>query len=185
MLVDGHCHRRIPARVAVAVAVARGRAEWRDPEARARARAAIEAVVGPVPEHEALARAHLIESAVREELIWRPSHLDGARFAGREHLEHALASGRGAIASFVHPGPFPALTRSLVGLTERTYAVAGGWLFTSASDPAEERRRARWLANLDQAGVIVLRAAGSYPAIAELPAGGRARRDGVRRAGTA
>ena len=37
-----------------------------------------------------------------------------------------------------------------------------------ASDPAEERRRARWLANLDQAGVIVLRAAGSYPAIAEL-----------------
>ena len=103
MLVDGHCHRRIPARVAVAVAVARGRAEWRDPEARARARAAIEAIVGHVPEREALARAHLIESAVREELIWRPSHFDGAPFAGREHVERALAGGRGVIASFVHP----------------------------------------------------------------------------------
>ena len=166
MVLDGHCHRRIPARVAVAVAVARGRADWRDPQARERARAAIEAIVGHVPEREALARAHLIESAVREELIWRPSHLDGAPFAGREHVEHALASGRGVIASFVHSGPFPGIARSLAEVSPSVHAVAADWAFVTSTDDAAGRRRAQWRAILDAAGVSLINAHGSYDAVA-------------------
>jgi lauroyl/myristoyl acyltransferase len=160
--------RRIPSPVAVAVAVARGRRAWRDPQARAGARAAIEAIVGNVPERDALARRHLVETAVREELIWRPWQLSGARLDGRAHLEDALATRRGVIASFVHSGPFPGVGGALAEVSDRTHTVVGGWLHDRSDDRAEERRRLRWRANLGLAGASVIEAAGSYAAIAAL-----------------
>ncbi len=169
MLAEEHRRRRrIPSPVAVAIAVARGRRAWRDPQARAGARAAIDAIVGEVPERDALARRHLVETAVREELIWRPWQLSGARLEGRAHLEDALATGRGVIASFVHSGPFPGLAGALAAVTERPHALAGGWLFDRSDDEAEERRRLRWRANLDEAGVSLIEAWGSYAAVAGL-----------------
>src|SRR5687768_13722326 len=93
MLAREHRRRRlVPSPVAVAAAVARGRREWEDPERREAARAAIDFVVGPVVERDALARQHLVEHAVREELIWRPWQFRGARLDGREHVERALAT---------------------------------------------------------------------------------------------
>jgi lauroyl/myristoyl acyltransferase len=168
MVGEGNRRRRVPSPVAVALAVARGRRLWRDPESRARARAAIVAIVGDVPERDALARAHLIETAVREELIWRPWQLSGARFEGREHLEHALAQNRGAIASFVHTGPVPGVAISLAEVRSSVHAVAADWPFAPITDDAAGRRRAQWRANLDAAGISLVSARGSYARIAEL-----------------
>jgi len=160
--------RLVPAPVAVAAAVARGRRAWRDPERREAARAAIDAVVGPVAERDALARQHLVEHAVREALIWRPWQFVGARLDGREHVERALASGRGVIASLVHSGPFPGLAASMREVTDRTHAVVGGWMRIPSTDESTERRRLRWLANFEEARVPIVEAPGSFPVLDEL-----------------
>ena len=160
--------RLVPAPVAVALAVARGRREWSDPERREAARAAIDAIVGPVVERDALARQHLIEHAVREELIWRPWQFARAPLEGREHPTRAAAAGRGVIASLVHSGPFPAAAASLVGVTPRTCAVVGRWMRLPGPDDAMERRRLRWLANFEEAGVRTVEAPGSYPVLVEV-----------------
>jgi hypothetical protein len=131
-------------------------------------RAAIDAIVGPVVERDALARQHLIEHAVREELIWRPWQLAGARLEGREHLERAAAAGRGVIASLVHSGPFPAAAVSLTWVTPRTYAVVGRWMRVPGPDERLERRRLRWLASFEEAGVRTVDAPGSYPVLVEV-----------------
>lgn len=147
--------RRVPAPLAIALAVARGRREWSDPERRMAARRAIDTVVGDVAEREALARAHLVETAVREELIWRPWQFDRAPVRGREHLERALAEGRGVVASFVHSGPFPGIASSLATVAH-THMVIGEWLVAPWYDSAEGRRVARWRANLERPGITTL-----------------------------
>ena len=169
MLAREHRRRRlVPSPIAVAAAVRRGRREWGDPERREAARAAIDFVVGPVVERDALARQHLVEHAVREELIWRPWQFKGARLDGGEHVERALATGRGVIASLVHSGPFPALATSLRGITDRTHTVVGSWMRVPARNESLERRRLRWLANFEEAGVPIVEAPGSYRVVGEL-----------------
>jgi lauroyl/myristoyl acyltransferase len=158
--------RRVPAPVAVAAAVAAGRRAWEDPAERAAARAAIDAVAGPVRERDLLARQHLVEHAVREELIWRPWQFAG--FAGRGHIERAPTAGRGVIASFVHSGPFPGLSASLTLAAGRVHTVAGTWLWAPTEDEPMERRRLRWLANLQEAGVSLVGSAGTYATLAGL-----------------
>ena len=52
-----------------------------------------------------LGRAAVIEWAVKEEVFWRVDDAKRAPVVGREHLDAALAKGRGAILTFPHVGP--------------------------------------------------------------------------------
>ncbi len=48
------------------------------------------------------------------------------------------------------------------------HAVASDWLFVPATDDAAERRRMRWRANLEAAGVSLVNSRGSYARLAAL-----------------
>ena len=165
--------RRIPLPVAVATAVRAGRRAWEiDPAAREMARRAIFAVAGI--EHDGLARAHLVENAVREELIWRPWDARRGRWTGAEHLDAALATGRGVVFSFVHSGPFPGVTAAIASRTDRLHVVTGTWMFLPYEGDDESARRVRWLANLQALPVTLLTHVGSYQALADALRGGGA-----------
>ncbi|HYI18500.1 MAG TPA: hypothetical protein VD836_07300 [Solirubrobacteraceae bacterium] len=167
MLEEESARRRhIPLPVAVAGAVRAGRRAWDDdPEARAAARRAIFAVCGI--EHDDLARAHLVEHAVREELIWRAWDAPLGRWTGAEHLDAAIASRRGVVCSFVHSGPFPGVTAAIASRTDRLHLVTGAWMFLPYEGDAESARTVRWLANLQALPVTLVGNAGSYGALAD------------------
>lgn len=143
-------------------AARRGRRRWQDPAERDRARRAMDAVAGPGPHLDRLARAHLARDEQREWLAAHPASIPGMPADGAAHLRAAHARGRGVIASFCHHGPFPG-----VGITvaEQTGApvhpVAGTWLAGPPSPDMPERAR-RWRAAYEDAGITLVDAAGSF-----------------------
>lgn len=69
----------------------------------------------PQEEVELLAARYLRRMAWRGETRWHPSWINQQEVVGMEHLEQALALGRGCILSFVHhadwEGTFPSIAR--------------------------------------------------------------------------
>jgi lauroyl/myristoyl acyltransferase len=156
------------ARVALARAATRGRRTWRDPAVRAAARASAEAIAGPGPRVDRIARRHLATSAAREALIHRPEIQALVRLLGTEHLDSARASGRGVIVSHVHWGPFPGYSGTLASLVPGMPIVVGSWLLIDQPDPVAGPRQRAWRANLERSGARLIGADGSYDELERL-----------------
>jgi KDO2-lipid IV(A) lauroyltransferase len=115
--------RLVPAPVAIAGAVAAGRAAWMHPGRRVRARRWAELVapgLGPARTNR-LARRHLVELAVQSELFWRAGSAHRLAIDGVEHLDAALARGRGAIVAFPHVGPITYVPIAVAARHGRAY----------------------------------------------------------------
>lgn len=102
--------RLVPDRLAVAVGWLRGRYWWHN-AAKRRERALQDmrhllSGTGREGEVRAAARDHLVEVSVKQVIQWRPWMLDRAGGEGLQHLDEALARGRGAVLVSVHLGAY-------------------------------------------------------------------------------
>lgn len=150
------------ARAGLVAAGRRGRRRWQDPAERSRARLAMDAVAGPSPGVDRLARAHLARHEQREWCIGRPAALTRMPAIGAGNLRDAHARGRGVIVSFCHVGMFPGVGITVAECTGApVHPVAGAWL---AAPPTAETppRAAGWRAAYASAGITVVDAAGSF-----------------------
>lgn len=154
--------RRLPTRLALALAARRGRRTWREVAVRDAARATAEAIVGPGPHVDAVARAHLAVTAAREEFILRPWANRRDAVVGVEHLRAARGAGRGVVVSYCHAGPFPGLGATVARCTPDVVNIVGDWLFVDEADPIRRRRRLAWRSMLEDEGVPLLAARGSF-----------------------
>jgi KDO2-lipid IV(A) lauroyltransferase len=144
-------HRALGPDRGVRLARLRGRAEWwTAPRRRAAARARAGRLLGPGAPRDAvrrLARAHVVELAIQTELSWHPDAARRMEVRGIEHLDRALAEGRGAILASVHLGPFRNLMHAVAARGHRVY-VAGGFPLGElpAGHPGHwHRTQALWL----------------------------------------
>lgn len=159
-------------RTAIAVASVRGRLRWLELSERERSMRAIEAIVGPGPARNALARAHLAHQYAREKFIRRPSMVQGMPVDGVDHLRAARAAGRGVLVSYCHLGPFPGVAVTVSEHTGNVYQVAGMWLARPPVDQPQGLRWHRWRSMFVRAGVPLIPAEGCFPVVAEVIAGG-------------
>jgi lauroyl/myristoyl acyltransferase len=164
--------RAVPSRVAVAVAQRRGGRIWeRDAEARERALATIEAVVaGTARAHEveSLARAHVIEREIYEELFWQPWPTARTDAESDRHLREAFHCGRGVLVSCCHLGP---LFLHLSAITSRgriPYILSAPWFFAELGPGYWGRRIARWWVEVCRRDERVVCTDGAVPVLAEL-----------------
>jgi lauroyl/myristoyl acyltransferase len=163
--------RALPSSLVVARAVARaGRAWEHDAHARERALRAMEAIVGGTEragELEPLARAHLAEAAVREQMLWQPWGAPLVDDATATHLRTAADSGRGVIVSNCHLGPF-FMSSSVFSRMGRTpYIVAAPWVFDRPQPGYWGRYVARWCQGTSAGRARLVNTAGGAFATAE------------------
>ena len=154
--------RILPTRLALALAAKRGRRSWREAAVRDAARATAEAIVGPGPQVDAVARAHLAATAAREEFILRPWANRHDAVHGVEHLRAARIDGRGVVVSYCHAGPFTGLGATTARSTHDVHNIVGDWLFDDQPDPGLRRRQLAWRSMLEDEGVPLLPARGSF-----------------------
>ena len=159
-------------RMAIAAAAVRGRWWWLQPTMRARARQAIDAIVGPGPTTDALAREHLIHAAERNMFIRRSGMVSGVPVDGVHHLRTACAEGRGVLVSYCHLGPFAGLGVTVAEHVRGVHQVAGAWLAEPPPGVPQSLLWHRWRSMFDTAGVPLITAAGCFPVVSELLAGG-------------
>jgi lauroyl/myristoyl acyltransferase len=158
----------VPTRVAVALAARRGRRRWRETAAREAARAAAEAVLGPGSDVDGVARAHLGETAAREELIRRPRANQHDAVRGLSHLRAARADGRGVLVSYCHVGPFAGFGATVARCTPDVHCIVGDWMFAVDPNPERQRRMLAWRSMFEAAGVPLIAASGSFHQAVEL-----------------
>ena len=130
---------RAPARIAHALAAAGGTAEWAvRPGKRARLAANLAHAVGGDPSDgrvRTLVRREVLNEARRSaDLLWalgRPAELRATTdFEGLEHIEEALAHGRGVVLAGIHLGGWEVATAlpEVVVPVPTTAIVADDWL---------------------------------------------------------
>jgi lauroyl/myristoyl acyltransferase len=159
-------------RMTIALASVRGRLLWFDPAARERSKRAIEAIVGPGPARNALARAHLAHAYTREKFIRRPSMVRGTPADGIDHLRAACAAGRGVLVSYCHLGPFPGVAVTVAEHASNVHQVAGMWLASPPPGEPQGPRWHQWRSMFVRAGVPLIPAEGCFPIVTQLVAGG-------------
>jgi lauroyl/myristoyl acyltransferase len=157
--------RAFPPGALPALARVRARAAWGDRAERERARGLMALFAGADAATDLLARRYLLDHEIRQALIWRPWDYAGAWREGREHVEAAVAAGRGVIASYVHHGPLAGLTLAMAQVRAPAHAVHGGWMTATTRDRALDRDGAAWLAHIHAGGVRLIAAHGGYPRI--------------------
>ncbi len=140
--------RLLPTWLVVRRATRRGRALWRrSPAARDDALAAMTTIMGeglPPEQLAALAEQHLIEVEVDRALFWQPWARVRLDRRSREHLRHALASGRGVLVSGCHLGPIGPGHEAVCSAERPVYSTAAPWFFEEPSDDYWGRRLAHW-----------------------------------------
>ncbi|CAB4867732.1 unannotated protein [freshwater metagenome] len=150
----------------------RGRLRWRDRQDRARARAAMEAVVGPGPGIDRLARRHLALHEQREHFVLDQLSSRRADPAGVAVLHELYAQRRGVLLSYCHHGLFANIGAPAARITgEEVLAVAGDWLLKPL-DEAPERER-RWRANLERDRVRLIATSAAPEELPRLLAAGK------------
>ena len=159
-------------RMAIALASIRGRLRWFEPAARERSKRAIEAIAGPGPGRNALARAYLGHAYAREKFIRRPWMVQGTPVEDVDHLRAACAAGRGVLVSYCHLGPFPGVAVTVAEHAGNVHQVAGMWLARPTMEQGKDSRWHGWRSMFTQAAVPLIPAEGSFPVVAELVAGG-------------
>ena len=113
----GVSRRLYPVPVAAALARARAGRTWRS-NARARDKAirSMELLVGRTPragEVEQLARRHLSNKYLYEDLLWRERVVTTLRVDNLDRIRALLTAGSGVIVSFLHQGQFNGLFASI------------------------------------------------------------------------
>ncbi|MGD0453271.1 MAG: hypothetical protein ABSB69_06710 [Solirubrobacteraceae bacterium] len=145
--------RVLPARLLVRRAEARAASAWEtSPAERERALTVMKAIVGGTPragELDELARQYLIDRAAHRELFWQRWKMPSMDSRSTEHVQAALSSGRGVLASSCHLGPF---FLQFWPLTEMRsgYGVFGPWFFEEPSPDHWGRRLAHWRKELER-----------------------------------
>lgn len=112
----------------------------------------METIVGGTPragELDELARQYLIDRAAHRELFWQRWKMPSMDPRSAEHVQTALSSGRGVLASSCHLGPFFLGFWPLTSM-RAGYAVAGPWYFEKPSDDNWGRRLTRWHREMDR-----------------------------------
>jgi lauroyl/myristoyl acyltransferase len=164
--------RLLPARLEISRAGRRGWLTWeRWPQDRTHFSAGMEAIVGATAragEVEQLTRAHLRESEMQRTLFWRPWEAANMDAATEEHLQAALADGRGVLLSMCHLGPY--FHSASLGPTLRrpVFMVGGSWCF---ADPAPDywgRRQVRRMEGLRKRDGRMVPATGSFAVLRAL-----------------
>ncbi len=155
-------------RVAIGLASARARLQWLDANARAQSRRAIDAIVGPVRNRDALARQYLRHNRMRERFIRRPWMVTGTVVDGAEHLRAARMSGRGVLVSYCHLGPFPGIAATVVEHAEDVHQVAGSWLASPRPETILNDRWHAWRSIFHRAGVPLVDAEGCFDTVTAL-----------------
>ncbi|MGE4428095.1 MAG: hypothetical protein AB7G37_16715 [Solirubrobacteraceae bacterium] len=126
-------HRVVPRALDLGLVRARVARAWRKggPE-RDNALKAMELLLGKseraseVPE---LAKRHLVESAYRSALLWRPWDTGGLQMQDAHLAREAMAAGRGVILTFLHHGPYVGLTVSVDRAGVHPYAPIAPFYF--------------------------------------------------------
>ena len=116
-----------------------------------------------LPGVEVEADDYLVHNAWRAELRWHPTMIDRQVVHGIEHLERAVATGRGVVVSFVHHGPYDepsSVARARVPL----HVVAGSAV--TAADAAPFLRQHRRI--IGSAGNVVVEASAGSAALGAL-----------------
>jgi KDO2-lipid IV(A) lauroyltransferase len=168
--------RRVPQALAVAWAVQLGRGAWLLPARRESARRWAQVMLpgADAATRDRLARRHLVELAVQSELYWHVPDVVGnpAVVEGGEHLDAALAQGRGAIVALSHVGPMTAALAALGARQGRIYAVrqAGNYSGVVTGDEGRWTKYQRQV--VEDAGVRLLSRGGVFGALQALLARG-------------
>ncbi|MCW3069115.1 MAG: hypothetical protein JWL67_1740 [Solirubrobacterales bacterium] len=141
--------RAVPSRLALAMSAWQAERTWESSaHVREQALLAMEAIVGGTSRAEeapALARQMVIETAVRESMLWQPWPAPLLDEESDANLRMAAGSGRGVLVSNCHLGPFN-MVISVYRRVERTpYILAAPWMFEPLCPGAWGRRTARWL----------------------------------------
>lgn len=172
LLTSPRLHLLLPPRLAVLAGKAHGWLAWRlSSSLRARAIGAMNAIVGGTPRaHEAhrLARLHVMNSFAERMLFWhppRPAHLDEQSLS---ELRRALSSGRGAIISCCHLGPFYDVTACAVAVGRHSFVVGGDWFFDQPTPDYAGRRIAHWWAKIAARGNHLVRSSKSFATLQAL-----------------
>jgi lauroyl/myristoyl acyltransferase len=161
-------HRILPDRPALGLAAMAGRAAWRlRPELRRRARAHLAEIVGDDGRLERLAREHVIERAVRGELLWRPWMWDRLPLLGLEHLEAARQHGGGVLVASPHMGFAFGIAYGLLARGVRLTVLGGEWMSTASTGLLAYRARSR-LQEIERRGGRMIRQGGAFPVLRAL-----------------
>lgn len=126
-------HRALPRAVDLGAVRARVERSWRrgGPE-RDAAILAMELLVGNssrASEVTALAKAHMVESAYRSALLWRPWDTGALQMLDAHHARDAMATGRGVVLSFLHHGPYVGLPVAVDRVGVHPYAPIAPFYF--------------------------------------------------------
>ena len=163
-------------RLAVVFARRRARRRWNDERQRRLAREVVRVVVGNDVSQDRvdeLARAHLLENAIRDEFFWRPRAIERARIDGCHHLRDALASGRGVIVSYCHQGPHAGSSILIHKCgAPRVHIPGGKVVFEERKSRSEERYQRQHRLLSERGKGRFLPAKGSYETLASLLAEG-------------
>ena len=95
----------------------------------------------PANEIDALAHAYLRRASWRAESRWRPGLINRQDVVGLEHLDAALAEGKGCLLSFVHHGDYAGYFPSLAAAGQPVVAVGTASLFDPDSPLWHEQQR--------------------------------------------
>lgn len=128
----------------------------------------MDAIAGPAPVPDALAREHLVHHSVREGFIRRPWMVRDIPVEGVEHLQRACATGRGVLVSYCHLGPFPGLGVTASEHVGNVHQVALAWLANPQPDPTQRVRWQAWRSMFTASGVPLIAAKGCFPVVQEL-----------------
>jgi lauroyl/myristoyl acyltransferase len=168
----------VPGRVAVALAERRAVRSWeRNPQERERALAAMRAMVGDTPragEIEQLARAHAIETRVKETMFWRPWRTASIEPESAARARAALDSGRGVLVSPCHQGSLCTQFSIFAPLGASVWVASGRWFFDPPPPDFWGRRIARWWHGVRKRDERYVPTEGSYASLRTLLAHGRA-----------
>jgi len=167
-----HVRGLIPTSLAVALSEKRAAASWEhDGHERERALAAMRTLLADTPragELNELARAHVIESRVRETLFWQRWRVPSMDVSSRARMQEALGAGRGVIVSPCHHGPFFQQNGAICACGATVWSVTGPWWFEDPTPDVWGRRVARWQIGLRKRTQYHIPTEGAYDSLLTL-----------------
>jgi lauroyl/myristoyl acyltransferase len=151
----------------------RAEAAWESrTDVRARALATAAAILGDAEDAgsiQATARAHVIESELRDTIFWQPWPLPRTDERSRENLLDALSDRRGVLLSDCHLGPFFMMSTVVAAVGgPAPYSVGGVWFFETPTPDLWGRRLARWRGGMQRRGTKPVRGARAFAVLKHL-----------------
>ena len=161
----------LPMPAALVAARRRGEREWQRHSVRRGAREVMAALTGGTlgdAELDALARRHVLETEARHEFLWRARAFDRLRIEGSEHLEAALAQGRGVLLSFCHYGPYYGVSHTASRFGKAAHVVGAESHFVPGSEATLTMRQRQTKLHVERGGGRFVPAEGSFERLTAL-----------------